>query len=187
MRIVGGAWRGKSLIAPQGAATRPTADRVRQSLFDMLLHSPWGGRSVIEDAVVLDAFAGTGAMGLEALSRGAASCSFIESAPAALRVLRANIAACKADERCRVIAGDVLACGPGQGVTLAFFDPPYGNDLAQRSILHLRNGGWFAPGAIIVVELGRGDSWLPTHDLLTDRTLGPARIVVYRMESPAAP
>ena len=95
MRIVAGAWRGRTLVAPPGAATRPTADRVRQALFDMLLHAPWAGRDAIEGAVVLDAFAGTGALGLEALSRGAARAVFIERDRAALAALRANIAACR--------------------------------------------------------------------------------------------
>src|SRR3954470_15975250 len=108
MRIVGGAWRGRRLVAPSGEATRPTADRVRQALFDMLLHAPWGGRDLIQGAVVLDVFAGTGAMGVEALSRGAARCVFVESDPAALQALRANIAACKAGDSCRVVAADAL-------------------------------------------------------------------------------
>src|SRR3954471_21569913 len=113
MRIVGGAWRGRALVAPPGQGTRPTADRVRQALFDMLLHAPWGGRAVIEGAVVLDVFAGTGAMGLEALSRGAARCVFLESDPTALQVLRANITACNAGDRCRVVAADALRAGSG--------------------------------------------------------------------------
>src|SRR3954470_14725956 len=104
MRIVGGAWRGRRLVAPSGEATRPTADRVRQALFDMLLHAPWGGRDVLESAIVLDLFAGTGALGLEALSRGARHAVFVESAPPALAALRANIAGCKAQAACTVLA-----------------------------------------------------------------------------------
>ena len=92
MRIVAGAWRGRALQAPPGDTTRPTADRVRQALFDMLLHAPWGGRDAVEGARVLDVFAGTGALGLEALSRGAAFATFIEQDRAALAALRANIA-----------------------------------------------------------------------------------------------
>src|SRR5271163_969890 len=102
MRIIGGTWRGRALQAPPGDTTRPTADRARQALFDMLLHAPWGGREAVEDAVVLNAFAGTGALGLEALSRGAATAAFIEHDRAALAALRANIAACKAEPVCRV-------------------------------------------------------------------------------------
>lgn len=108
MRIVGGVWRGRTLVAPPGQGTRPTADRVRQALFDTLMHAGWGGREVIEGASVLDAFAGTGALGLEALSRGAASACFFENDPAALKALRANIAACRAEDRAIVVAGDVL-------------------------------------------------------------------------------
>src|ERR1700742_3178042 len=104
MRIVAGAWRGRTLVAPSGTGTRPTADRVRQALFDMLMHAEWGGRSLIEGAVVLDVFAGTGALGLEALSRGAASAWFIEQDATALRALRANVAACEAKDRAKVLA-----------------------------------------------------------------------------------
>src|SRR5580698_2435785 len=99
MRIVAGEWRGRSLVAPSGTETRPTADRVRQALFDMLMHAPWSGRAVIEGAAVLDVFAGTGALGLEALSRGAATAVFIENDATALKALRTNIAACGAGDR----------------------------------------------------------------------------------------
>ena len=104
MRIVAGAWRGRTLSVPAGQTTRPTADLVRQALFDMLMHAPWGGRALLEDAQVLDGFAGTGALGLEALSRGAAHVTFVEKDRAALAALRANIAACRAAERCAVVA-----------------------------------------------------------------------------------
>jgi 16S rRNA (guanine966-N2)-methyltransferase len=109
MRIVAGAWRGRTLAAPPGQGTRPTADRVRQALFDMLMHAEWGGRAAIEGAVVLDVFAGTGALGLEALSRGAASACFIEQDAGALKALRANVAACKAGDRAEILVGDVLS------------------------------------------------------------------------------
>ncbi|HEY5299219.1 MAG TPA: RsmD family RNA methyltransferase [Acetobacteraceae bacterium] len=92
MRIIAGAWRGRALIAPPGETIRPTADRVRQALFDMLLHAPWAGPDTLKGARVLDAFAGTGALGLEALSRGAAHVTFMERDRAALTALRANIA-----------------------------------------------------------------------------------------------
>ena len=116
MRIVAGAWRGRMLVAPPGTATRPTADRVRQALFDMLMHAEWGGRAVIEGAAVLDVFAGTGALGLEALSRGAASACFIENDPAALKALRANVAACRAADRVEILAGDVFRLGDARAL-----------------------------------------------------------------------
>src|SRR2546421_330417 len=107
MRIVAGAWRGRALTAPPGQATRPTADRVRQALFDTLLHAEWGGRGLIQGARIADAFAGTGALGLEALSRGAAHATFLERDRDALGALRANIAAFGAALRCTVLAEDV--------------------------------------------------------------------------------
>src|SRR6202051_3130525 len=109
MRIVAGAWRGRTLLAPSGTATRPTADRVRQALFDMLMHAPWAGRSLIDDALVLDLFAGTGALGLEALSRGAGRAVFVERSRPALTALRANIEACRAGDRCEVLPIDALS------------------------------------------------------------------------------
>src|ERR1700683_4227006 len=114
MRIVAGAWRGRSLIAPPGVETRPTADRVRQALFDILMHAPWAGRPCIEGALVLDVFAGTGALGLEALSRGAGHAVFVERSGPALTALRTNIAACRAEDRCEVLPIDALAVPPGE-------------------------------------------------------------------------
>src|SRR4051794_34868287 len=142
MRIVGGAWRGRRLVAPAGITTRPTADRVRQALFDRLLHAPWAGREVLEGARVLDGFAGTGALGLEALSRGAAEAVFLERDRAALAVLRTNIGSCGAEARCRVLAADVLRPPPGQFCTLVFLDPPYGADLVPQATAALARTGW---------------------------------------------
>jgi 16S rRNA (guanine966-N2)-methyltransferase len=179
MRIVAGAWRGRALAAPSGTATRPTADRVRQALFDMLLHAPWGGRDAVEDAQVLDAFAGTGAFGLEALSRGAACATFIEQDRAALTALRANIAACRAQQRCTVLAIDVLALPPNTAAGLIFLDPPYGHDLVRRALNRLRAVGWLARGALMVAETGR-DEPPPSAFLLAERVHGAARISVWR-------
>ena len=122
MRIIAGTWRGRALSTP-GPATRPTADRVRQAVFDRLMHAPWA--APIRDATVLDAYAGTGALGLEALSRGAAHAVFMERDRAALHVLRANIAACRAEAQCTVLAADVLRPPPGRPCGLVFLDPPY--------------------------------------------------------------
>src|SRR3954470_22992946 len=168
MRIVGGAWRGRGLVVPPGQGTRPTADRVRQAVFDMLMHAPWGGRDVIEDACVLDVFAGTGALGLEALSRGAARACFIENDPAALKVLRANVAACRAEARTEIVAGDVFQMGKGRGgpAALVFLDPPYGQDLVPRVIARLREAGRVDPGALIVAETGRNETWIPDEPVL---------------------
>ncbi|HQT78718.1 MAG: 16S rRNA (guanine(966)-N(2))-methyltransferase RsmD [Rhodospirillales bacterium 20-64-7] len=190
MRIVGGAWRGRRLAAPAGQATRPTADRVRQALFDMLLHAPWGGRAVIEDAVVLDAFAGTGALGLEALSRGAASACFIENDPAALKALRANVTTCGAEGRAAIIAGNLLEQGARGGAGLpaglgaaglVFLDPPYGQDLVPRAVRHLRQTGRIVAGALVVAETAAGETWLPEEPVLAERRHGAARVVIFRV------
>ena len=203
MRIVAGAWRGRTLVAPPGQGTRPTADRVRQALFDMLMHAPWGGRAVIEGAAVLDAFAGTGALGLEALSRGAATACFIEQDVAALQALRANVAACGAEGRSQVVATDALysfasqrndTAKRGQSdrphhaktnraalpASLVFLDPPYGQNLVARALNHLTDVRSLAAGALIVAELGRCETWLPNCELLAERQHGAARVLIFR-------
>jgi 16S rRNA (guanine966-N2)-methyltransferase len=185
MRIVAGAWRGRTLIAPPGQATRPTADRVRQALFDMLVHAPWGGREVVEGARVLDAFAGTGALGLEALSRGARYATFMEHDRAARAALHSNISFCRADDRAVVIAVDVLAAPTGTPCGLVFLDPPYGRDLVPRAMERLRTMGWVAPGALLVAETGRDEAVPDLGELLSERTHGAARISVWR--SPSSP
>jgi 16S rRNA (guanine966-N2)-methyltransferase len=179
VRIVAGAWRGRTLRAPPGAATRPTADRVRQALFDMLLHAPWAGRDAIEGAAVLDAFAGTGALGLEALSRGAAHATFIEPDRAALAALRANIAGCNAADRTTVLAADATRPPQGAPCTLILLDPPYGRDLVAQSVAALGAAGWLAPDALIAAEIGR-DEPAPVAEPLAERAHGAARIVVWR-------
>ena len=182
MRIVAGAWRGRVLVAPPGSATRPTADRVRQALFDMLMHAPWGGREAVEGALVLDAFAGTGALGLEALSRGAAEAVFFEADQAALAALRANVAACKAGERARVVGGDVLRAGaaPAAPRTLIFLDPPYGQGLVQQSLNVLRAQKWLAPGCLVIAEQARLDPVEKGVALLAQRVHGAALLNVWR-------
>lgn len=185
MRIVAGAWRGRALVAPAGETTRPTADRVRQALFDMLLHAPWGGRELIEGARVLDVFAGTGALGLEALSRGAAKASFIERDRPALAALRANIAACGTAGICSVLTGDALAVRRGEACGLVFLDPPYGQDLVPRAVARLIVAGWIAPGAVVVAETGRDEVLQLPGELLAERAHGAARLTFWRM--PAGP
>jgi 16S rRNA (guanine966-N2)-methyltransferase len=180
VRIVAGLWRGRTLVAPAGATTRPTADRVRQALFDMLLHAPWGGREAVEGAAVLDAFAGTGALGLEALSRGAAGAAFMETDRAALGALRRNVAACKAEAICNVLAADATRPPPGAPCGLLFLDPPYGQDLLPRAVAALGRAGWIAPGALIVGELSRGETLPAPGALLAERAHGAARVAVWR-------
>ena len=181
MRIVAGAWRGRPLVAPPGGTTRPTADRVRQALFDMLLHAPWGGRGIVEGARVLDVFAGTGAFGLEALSRGAAHATFVEQDPAALAALRANIATCRAQDRCEVLAVDALALPAGEPAGLVFLDPPYRQGLLPAAIARLQAVHRLAPGAVMVVETARDEPLPAIGELLAERAHGAARLSVWRV------
>ena len=178
MRIIGGAWRGRVLQAPSGLATRPTAERVRQAMFDRLLHAPWAGRSWLTDAAVLDAFAGTGALGLEALSRGAGHATFLDNDRAALASLRANIAACGAQARCTVRAGDALTPPRGAPVAVAFLDPPYGAGLPVRTAAALVRQGWVGPDTLLVIETA-ADEALPGEPV-AEFSHGAARVHVRR-------
>jgi 16S rRNA (guanine966-N2)-methyltransferase len=179
MRIVAGAWRGRSLLAPPGSATRPTADRVRQALFDMLLHAPWGGRETVAGVHAFDVFAGTGAFGLEALSRGAAHATFIEHDRAALAALRVNIAACHAEDRCTILAIDALAIPPGEAASLVFLDPPYRQDLIPSAIARLRAVRRLSPAALIIAETAR-DEPVPAMNPLAVRVHGAAQLSIWR-------
>jgi 16S rRNA (guanine966-N2)-methyltransferase len=185
MRIIAGRWKGKRLVAPPGVATRPTAERARQALFDMLWHAPWAGREVIEEARVLDAFAGTGAYGLEALSRGAAHATFLENEPAALAALRENIRNFP-----EVVAGEMAQAMPvnalkppraAQPCSLVFLDPPYGKDLLNPALAALRAAGWLAEGALVCAEAGPKDS-LDTEGFeeVALRAHGKARLHILR-------
>ncbi|MBI1179871.1 MAG: 16S rRNA (guanine(966)-N(2))-methyltransferase RsmD [Alphaproteobacteria bacterium] len=150
MRIVGGRFRGHRLKAPDDDRVRPTTDRVRESLFNILVHME---PSVLQDAVVLDLFAGTGALGLEALSRGAERAVFVDSDPRSLALVRANAEALGVVHECRMLRADatrLAAGGPAAG--LAFLDPPYGRNLIEPALTAARKGGWLAPGAVVVIE-----------------------------------
>jgi len=196
LRIVAGEWRGRTLAAPPGTLTRPTADRVRQALFDMLLHAPWGGREAVEGTRVLDAFAGTGALGLEALSRGAAHATFIERDRAALAALRANVARCGATARSAILALDALNYCPypgssaqgycpdpgsvSRGFDLVFLDPPYGQGLIPRALARLRAADCLAAGALLITETGRDEAPDPQRAILASRAHGAALLTVWR-------
>ena len=160
MRIVGGSLRGRRLRAPAGARVRPTAERVREALFDILIH---GGMSApLEGALVVDLFAGTGALGLEALSRGAAHLTAVESEADARGVLRANIEALDCIDRATVIAADATRLPPALGVCdLALLDPPYRAGVAAPALDALVDGGWLTDAATIVVEHGVDDPFEP--------------------------
>ncbi len=185
MRIIAGRYKGRRLVAPAGIETRPTSDRARQALFDTLMHAPWAAGAVT-GAAVLDVFAGTGGMGLEALSRGAASAAFIENGRPALAALRANIAACGAGDVSRVLATDALTPPRGAACGLVFLDPPYGKGLVPLALAALAKAGWVAPGALVVAEVGAGEVPPAEAPLLGDRRLGAARICIWRHAEAAA-
>jgi 16S rRNA (guanine966-N2)-methyltransferase len=152
MRIVGGRLRGRALAAPRSAAIRPTADRLREALFNILTHA-YGDR--VTDARVLDLFAGTGALGLEALSRGAAFALLIDDAATARALLRDNVESLGLGGSARIFRRDATALGavhPLEPFSLAFLDPPYGKGLAERALASARAGGWLLPDALVVVE-----------------------------------
>ncbi len=178
-RIIAGAWRGRKLFVPEGLETRPTHARARQAVFDILMHAPWAGAGFLRKASVLDVFAGTGAYGLEALSRGARGADFIEQAPAALAALRKNVTACRADAVARVWAGDVFVLPAGAAHQLVLLDPPYGKDLVGKALAVLRARGWIAPDAVIVAELGPGDD-VTLSEVFAEREHGKARVVFGR-------
>jgi 16S rRNA (guanine966-N2)-methyltransferase len=181
LRIVGGVHRGRRLATPLGDAVRPTSDRTRQALFNILSHGSFAASGLpFADRPVLDAFAGTGAFGLEALSRGAGRASFIEHNRAALAALRANVAACRAEGRSRVIAADATRPPRGAPHRLVFLDPPYGRGLVLAAALALQKTGWIAPGALLVAELGRDEPAPALGEILAERSHGAARISVWR-------
>ena len=183
MRIIGGDLRGRRLAVPPGKATRPTADRVRQALFDMLLHAPWAGEDTVKGARVLDAFAGTGALGLEALSRGAAEAVFFETDARSRRVLAANIAACGLGDRAQVLAADATRPPPGAPCTLLLCDPPYADEyLPARAIAALAAAGWIAPGALIALEAGSRLAPPMLGTPLAERRHGAAQLLFFRAE-----
>jgi len=179
MRIVAGRWRGRVLKAPPGDATRPTADRVREALFSMLA-SRLGD---FADLRVLDVFAGTGALGLEALSRGAAHCTFVETDRGALAALKANIAALAAPAT--VIPTPAASLGRAtEPAHLALLDPPYDKGLARPALERLRDGVWLAPHALVSVETSRDETLDPPPGFTLDTTRdhGKARLHLLRVE-----
>jgi 16S rRNA (guanine966-N2)-methyltransferase len=186
LRIVGGVHRGRRLVAPPGEAVRPTSDRAREALFNVLSHGGFAsGGLPFADRAVLDAFAGTGAFGLEALSRGASAAVFIDNGREALAVLRRNIATLGEEDRAHVIAGD--ATRPpraGFACTLAFLDPPYRSGLAVPALTALAAAGWLAADALAVVEIAASEEFSSPAGFarVDERLYGAARLVFLRRE-----
>jgi len=181
MRIVSGIFRGKLLTAPQGQATRPTSERARQAIFNILEHAAWS--KGVGGLRTIDLFAGSGALGFEALSRGAAFCLFVETDEAARGAIRDNAEAMGLFGKTRVHRRDatdlgVRPGGDGPPFELAFLDPPYAQGLGEVALEKLASGGWLAAGAIVVFERGVGDPDLnvPGFAPLDVRDYGAARV-----------
>ncbi|HEX7850110.1 MAG TPA: 16S rRNA (guanine(966)-N(2))-methyltransferase RsmD [Sphingomonas sp.] len=176
MRIIAGQWRGRPLVAPKGETTRPTADRTREALFSMLA-SRLGS---FEDLAVADLFAGSGALGLEALSRGAASCLFVEQDKPALDALRANIAKLGAEGDIR--AQSVLALGPARApLDLILMDPPYGTGAGLVALDKLSRLGWVGPASWISIETARNEVVeVAGFEVDAEKIYGKARVTLLR-------
>jgi 16S rRNA (guanine966-N2)-methyltransferase len=191
MRIIAGRLRGRTIEAPEDGSVRPTSDRVRENLFNLLAHGRLvvDGVSPLEDALVLDAFAGSGALGLEALSRGAQEAVFLDRDLTALQCLRGNAKRLGEEARAILVQGDALRPPKRESVrghpaprSLVFLDPPYRSGVAAESLGALAAAGWLAPGALAVLELDQADgAALPAGFTLADeRRYGRTRLVFAR-------
>jgi 16S rRNA (guanine966-N2)-methyltransferase len=181
MRIISGEWRSRPLVAPKGDTTRPTADRTRETLFSMLT-SRLGS---FEDLRVLDLFAGSGALGLEALSRGAAHCTFVEQDHLALDALEKNIAKLGAKDRCDVRKSSVMSMGSAlKPADIVLMDPPYLSGAGSVALDKLGRFGWFAPSAWISVETSiKEDVEVKGFTIDTVRNVGKAKITLLRPDA----
>lgn len=181
MRIVGGTFKGRAIAAPQGRDTRPTSDRARESVFNVLAHADWSPG--VEGRRVLDLFAGSGALGLEAMSRGATFALFVETEAAARGAIRDNIEALGLFGSTRIHRRDATdlglkPAGLGEPFDLVFLDPPYGKHLGERALARLGEGGWITSDAIIMLEVGADEApAIPAFEVLDERAYGAAKVL----------
>ena len=184
MRIIGGDFKGRTIASPGGRDTRPTSDRAREGVFNILAHADWCAG--LKGRRVLDLFAGSGALGLEAMSRGAAFALFVETDSAARGTIRDNIEALGLFGATRIHRRDatdlgVKPAGLGEPFDLVFLDPPYGKGLGERALGKLREGGWIGPEALIVFECGADEApQTPGFETLDTRDYGAAKVLFLR-------
>ncbi|MCE7029574.1 16S rRNA (guanine(966)-N(2))-methyltransferase RsmD [Jiella avicenniae] len=186
MRIVGGEFKGRKLTEPKSDRIRPTTDRNRETLFNILAH---GKAFELADARVLDLFSGTGAVGLEALSRGARFCLFVEEDAEARGIVRANMEAFGLNGRAKIFRRDATKLGvPGtmEPFDMLFADPPYGRGLGEQALVSARDGGWLKPGALAVVEEAAGAAFDPPEGFepVEERAMGATILRFLRLASP---
>ena len=185
MRIIAGSLKGRSIASPEGQGTRPTSDRARQAIFNVLEHAAWA--EPLQEARVIDLYAGSGALGFEALSRGAAFCLFVETDDGARGAIRENAENLGLFGKTRVHRRSATDLGvrpgsAGEAFTVAFLDPPYGKGLAEKALGSLLAGGWLAEGAIVVIEeSAKADVALPDGlERLDQRQYGERQVVFAR-------
>lgn len=188
MRIVAGKFRGRAIAAPSHEGLRPTSDRVRESVFNILAHGIPGFE--LTGSRVIDLFAGTGALGLEALSRGAAYCLFVEDDADARALIRTNIESFGLTGETRIFrrdATDLGRAGNMESYAIAFLDPPYGKGLAEKALAILGDGKWLQPGAIVVLEerAGVAIDFSPRYSVIDARDYGDTAITFLRFEAGA--
>ena len=179
MRIVSGKHKGRPLSAPKGSDTRPTSDRAREAIFNVLEHGVVGPG--LPGAKVADIFAGTGALGLEALSRGAAACVFVDKGRGAVQALRDNVLTLGESDTTKIITKDATALGPAPDgpVDYAFLDAPYNQDLSTAALNSLAGNGWLADGCVVMVEVAKDEQLIPPPGfaLVKEKAYGAARAV----------
>lgn len=187
MRIVAGSLKGRAIVAPEGQGTRPTSDRARQAIFNVLEHAAWA-EDVLDGARVIDLYAGSGALGYEAVSRGAAFCLFVETDDGARGAIRENMDAYGLFGSTRVHRRSATDLGPrpgsaGEAFTLAFLDPPYAKGLGEQTLQKLLEGNWLAPGAVVVFERGSDEPEIdtPGYERMDARDYGAARVLFLKV------
>lgn len=188
MRIVAGSLKGRAIVAPEGQGTRPTSDRARQAVFNVLEHASWA--EPLDGMRVIDLYAGSGALGFEAISRGAAFALFVETDDEARGAIRENADAYGVMGRTRVHRRSAIDLGgrpgsDGEAFDLAFLDPPYRMGLGEQTLARLIEGHWLRPGAVVVFERGSDEPEIdtPGYERLDARDYGAARVLFLRLQA----
>lgn len=186
MRIIAGSLKGRKLAAPEDDAIRPTSDRTREAVFNLLMHGQFGGECIIDQRVA-DLCCGTGALGLEAISRGASLCQFVDHSKKALALAQQNALHCQVGQHCQFLHADIAKLPAiTQPFALVFMDPPYAKDILGQTYQRLRDGGWLAEGSLLVVEQPHRHTApeLPGAELLMERRYGKkTSIYIWRVSA----